>query len=185
MKKTVLASILALGLLSVVFTFNFVSAEEDGKIPGWVKGVFSFYADGDIDDDELIQGLQFLIKSDIIVVESEEETVSAAQCADTSSLQSKVTQLENDRKRIMGDKTVEEFEADREAAATSWGQAVYEASQECADARHTLKNQKNIVEEHVEAYWDEFEKRQELEKQVEGLQMENEELKAQIQELQN
>ena len=42
--------------------------EGDGPIPVWVKGVFAFYIDGHITDDELISALEFLIAQDIIQV---------------------------------------------------------------------------------------------------------------------
>lgn len=38
------------------------------KIPNWVKGVFSFYAQGNLSDDDLIKALQFLIQQGIIKV---------------------------------------------------------------------------------------------------------------------
>jgi hypothetical protein len=38
------------------------------KIPNWVKDIFSFYAQGNLSDDDLIKALQFLIKQGIIRV---------------------------------------------------------------------------------------------------------------------
>lgn len=38
------------------------------KIPGWVNGVFNWYAQGNISEDDLIQALQFLIDSGVINV---------------------------------------------------------------------------------------------------------------------
>ena len=45
-----------------------VNFKPESKIPEWVKGIFTFYADGKINDDELIKALQFLIKEGIIEV---------------------------------------------------------------------------------------------------------------------
>ena len=39
---------------------------ENYIIPKWVKGVFAFYVDGGIGDDELIEALQFLVKEGIL-----------------------------------------------------------------------------------------------------------------------
>jgi hypothetical protein len=39
---------------------------EPPKIPKWVKNIFSLYGQGQISDDELIQGIQFLVNSGII-----------------------------------------------------------------------------------------------------------------------
>jgi hypothetical protein len=36
------------------------------KIPGWVNGVFNWYAQGNISEDKLIQALQFLIDTGVI-----------------------------------------------------------------------------------------------------------------------
>lgn len=38
-------------------------------IPSWVKGVFSFWVNGQISDDELISAIKFLVNSGIIVLE--------------------------------------------------------------------------------------------------------------------
>lgn len=36
------------------------------KIPNWVKGIFNFYAQGNLSDDDLIKALQFLVQQGII-----------------------------------------------------------------------------------------------------------------------
>lgn len=41
---------------------------QNNTIPQWVKGIFAFYADDKIDDEELIEAIQFLIKEGIIKV---------------------------------------------------------------------------------------------------------------------
>ena len=41
---------------------------EPTQIPKWVKGIFQFWVDGFITDEELIEALQFLIRTGIIVV---------------------------------------------------------------------------------------------------------------------
>lgn len=45
-----------------------VSLEIKSKIPEWVKNIFGWYSQGQIDDGELIKALQFLIKEGIIKV---------------------------------------------------------------------------------------------------------------------
>jgi len=44
------------------------STTTPSKIPNWVKGIFSFYAEGKLSDDDLIKALQFLIQQGIIKV---------------------------------------------------------------------------------------------------------------------
>lgn len=43
--------------------------EEESLIPGWIAGLFGLYAEGQIDDNTLIQALQFLINEGIIQLE--------------------------------------------------------------------------------------------------------------------
>ena len=37
-------------------------------IPQWVKGIFAFYANGQINDTELLDAIKFLIEQKILVV---------------------------------------------------------------------------------------------------------------------
>ena len=43
-------------------------SESESSIPDWIKTNAGWWADGQIDDDTFIQGIQFLIKAGIIVV---------------------------------------------------------------------------------------------------------------------
>jgi hypothetical protein len=45
-----------------------ISLPQNNTIPQWVKGIFAFYVNGGIGDEELIEALQFLIKEGIIQV---------------------------------------------------------------------------------------------------------------------
>jgi hypothetical protein len=47
---------------------NSTSIPSTQKIPNWVKGIFSFHAQGNLSDDDLIKALQFLIQQGIIKV---------------------------------------------------------------------------------------------------------------------
>lgn len=49
-------------------TVSGTSGASGEKIPSWLKQVFGFYAEGKISDDELINGLQFLISKGILKV---------------------------------------------------------------------------------------------------------------------
>ena len=51
--------------------FNSTSTETEttNDIPSWVKGIFSFWVDGQISDDELKDAIKFLINSGIIILE--------------------------------------------------------------------------------------------------------------------
>ena len=90
--KIIFTSLIAFAVLSAIPAIDQVYAE-DSKIPAWVQGVFGFYADGNIGDDELIQGLQFLISNGVIDVGSSE--VVETESVDVSQYQSKITELEN------------------------------------------------------------------------------------------
>ena len=43
-------------------------SSDSKEIPAWIKNNAGWWADGQIDDDTFIQGIQFLIKAGIIVV---------------------------------------------------------------------------------------------------------------------
>lgn len=64
------ATTLFLGMLSVMIFVPTIAPQDvhAEKIPGWVKGVFGWYAQGNISEADLIQALQFLIDSGIIDV---------------------------------------------------------------------------------------------------------------------
>ncbi len=43
----------------------------DGTIPSWIKNNAGWWADGTIDDDAFVRGIEFLIKEGILVVPSD------------------------------------------------------------------------------------------------------------------
>ena len=45
-------------------------AEGSNEIPEWIKNNAGWWADGAIDDDSFIQGIQFLIKEGIMRIQS-------------------------------------------------------------------------------------------------------------------
>ena len=47
-------------------------------IPDWIKNNAGWWADGAIEDDSFIQGIQFLIKENLIVVEIPETVTSTS-----------------------------------------------------------------------------------------------------------
>lgn len=196
MNKTSAALFAIPALMLIMFSssalVNDAMAEENGKIPGWVKGVFGFYADGDIDDDELIEGLQFLIKSDIIVVESEgEQTKSSIDASkiqnendqlvsDNRQLRQKVATLEDERRIFLGPyDSLDEFVKAQEEIATKNGLLLVEKSREVSE----YKQRAEYYEELFHDFSSRWEKSQavisDLEYQIEKLKEEIEELKNQ------
>ncbi len=61
-----LTAILGIGL------FAFVSAQEESKIPAWIKDTASFWVNDQISDQEFITALQYLIDQKVLVVPSSE-----------------------------------------------------------------------------------------------------------------
>ena len=55
-------------IVSSAVTFSTTPDAHAEKIPDWVKGVFNWYAQGNISEDDLIQALQFLIDAGVIDV---------------------------------------------------------------------------------------------------------------------
>jgi len=46
------------------------SSSGSNEIPTWIKNNAGWWADGSIDDDSFVQGIQFLIKEGIMSVQS-------------------------------------------------------------------------------------------------------------------
>ena len=63
--KFIFLSVIVLIGISVI-GINQSFAQTDVQIPPWVKGVASFWVEGNIDDGEFAEALEFLIDSDII-----------------------------------------------------------------------------------------------------------------------
>ena len=43
----------------------------DSKIPSWIKNNAGWWADGTIDDNSFVQGIQYLIENNILIVSSQ------------------------------------------------------------------------------------------------------------------
>jgi hypothetical protein len=54
----------------IIFFLDPRLSENEKKIPSWIKNNAGWWVDGTIDDDSFVQGIQFLIKEGIIVVDS-------------------------------------------------------------------------------------------------------------------
>ena len=57
-----------LALLTVVTIFPLAASAQSDAIPSWIKNNAGWWADGTIDDESFIQGIQFLIKEGIMKV---------------------------------------------------------------------------------------------------------------------
>ena len=61
-------TILLFALVAAVATFPLAASAQSDAVPAWVKNNAGWWADDQIDDDTFVQGIQFLIKAGIIVV---------------------------------------------------------------------------------------------------------------------
>lgn len=72
MKKTqmIIISALVFALIPVLVIPVLANGDDDkeDQIPNWVKGVFAFWVDGEIEDLELVDALEFLIDKEVIVI---------------------------------------------------------------------------------------------------------------------
>ena len=96
--------LLALIAFSSTVLINDAMAEDGDKIPAWVQGVFGFYADGNIGDDELIQGLQFLISNEVIEIPSQEtaSTDGNKLAAENQNLRTELNLLKTEKSNFLG-----------------------------------------------------------------------------------
>ncbi len=72
--------ILLAGVAGLLLLFTIVSSAEASSVPTWVKNNAGWWADGQIDDDSFISGIQYLIEEGIISVSS---TTRSASTSDT------------------------------------------------------------------------------------------------------
>ncbi len=59
---------LSIILLSTPITMTTFAQQPENKIPDWIKNNAEWWADGLIDGDSFIQGIQYLIKEDVIII---------------------------------------------------------------------------------------------------------------------
>ena len=67
------------------------------EVPSWVKNNAGWWAEGTIDDDSFVQGIQFLIKEGIMSitqVQESEQSVSSVSTSDDSVIASLEAELE-------------------------------------------------------------------------------------------
>ena len=54
----------------VIHSNDDASVSQDNKIPDWIKSNAGWWADGQIDDDSFVEGIQFLIKAGLMKISS-------------------------------------------------------------------------------------------------------------------
>ena len=62
---------LIIPLLLAVGLFSLVSAQEESKIPIWIKTAIGFWVDGQISDDEFLKAIEYFVENAIIKVPSQ------------------------------------------------------------------------------------------------------------------
>lgn len=66
--------------IGVIFTIvlgisvSFVAAQEDSKIPAWIKAAVGFWVNGEISDDEFIDIIEYFVENEIINISSQESS---------------------------------------------------------------------------------------------------------------
>ena len=63
-----------------------VSEQKSQGVPEWVKNNAAWWANGDIDDDSFVQGIQFMIKSGLISIGSTQESVEETKSSSNNEL---------------------------------------------------------------------------------------------------
>ena len=68
------------------------SAQGDTQIPGWIKNVAGWWANGEISENEFLYGIEYLINNNIILldfmpcsIKTESQTISSAKLVPTQS----------------------------------------------------------------------------------------------------
>ncbi len=66
------ATIVAIGIATIPLAQN---AQAESLIPDWIKSNAGWWAEGTVDDETFLNGIEFLIENEIINVSSESETI--------------------------------------------------------------------------------------------------------------
>ena len=69
---TLIAMIVAVGVMTMPLS---QTAEAESIIPDWIKKNAGWWAEGNLDDNTFLSGIEYLVKNDIINVSSESESV--------------------------------------------------------------------------------------------------------------
>ncbi len=63
--------LLTIPLLLSAGLFSFVSAQEESKIPAWIKTAIGFWVNGQIPDEEFLKAIEYFVENEIIKVPSQ------------------------------------------------------------------------------------------------------------------
>lgn len=77
MNKKIILPLLALTI--IISSISVVSAQNQ-SIPSWVKTNAGWWAEGQIDDDAFIQGIQYLVNNQIIIIPNDNTNNSQKTC---------------------------------------------------------------------------------------------------------
>ena len=58
-------------ITSVISIFSFVSAQEESKIPAWIKTVVCFWVKNQSSDKEFLTAIKYFVKNEMIKVPSQ------------------------------------------------------------------------------------------------------------------
>ncbi len=75
-KITLVIIILAVILGGLSLSSLFVSAQENYKIPSWLKNIAKWWVEGKIDDHEFVMALQYLVNQGILIVPNNQISLS-------------------------------------------------------------------------------------------------------------
>lgn len=78
-------TLLVISIISTSVLFGApIFAEENSKIPSWIKGIADWWVKGSISDDEFLEAIEFLINEDMIKVKSNEDAVIKSNILDST-----------------------------------------------------------------------------------------------------
>jgi len=77
--KTTLALVAVIVAISLAAVPLAQNAEAESLIPDWIKNNAGWWAEGSIDDETFVQGIEYLVQENIIKVSEEPQTESNEQ----------------------------------------------------------------------------------------------------------
>ncbi len=74
-QQTILILVVAIAAISIATVPLVQNAQAENLIPDWIKNNAGWWAEGTVDDETFLNGIEFLLENEIIGVSSESETI--------------------------------------------------------------------------------------------------------------
>lgn len=79
MRKTVILTAVIVAIIATSLTVSLPASGQNYNIPSWIKNNAKWWAEGQIGDSDFVQGIQYLIKQNIMKIPETHKTATSSQ----------------------------------------------------------------------------------------------------------